>query len=47
MVSYMNAMTNVLLRAHLPSDSDPSANGITVVNHPMNRTRFQLATHTL
>ena len=47
MVAYMNAMSNVLLRAHLPPDSDPRVNGITVVNHPMNRTRFQLSTYTL
>ena len=42
MVSYMNVLSNMVLRANLPSGSDPSKYGISVVNHPMNRTEEQL-----
>ncbi|XP_077550121.1 phospholipid-transporting ATPase ABCA1-like isoform X2 [Haemaphysalis longicornis] len=41
-VAYMNAINNVLLRAHLPPEADPSLYGISVVNHPMNFTQAQL-----
>ena len=43
----MNIVNNLLLRAHLPESEDPRRNGITLINHPMNRTRFQLASNTL
>lgn len=42
MVSYMNIMNNLILRAHLPSDADIREYGIAAVNHPMNRTQEQL-----
>ncbi len=42
MVSYMNVFNNMLLRANLPAGEDPSKYGISVVNHPMNRTQEQL-----
>ena len=47
MVSYMNIMNNLILRAHLPSGVDPSKYGITAVNHPMNRTKNQLEDYLL
>ncbi|RWS28570.1 ATP-binding cassette sub-family A member 7-like protein [Leptotrombidium deliense] len=40
-VSYMNAINNVILRAHLPSEVKQYY-GISVVNHPMNFTQEQL-----
>ncbi len=42
MVSYMNVFSNIVLRANLPPGSDPNKYGISVVNHPMNRTQEQL-----
>ena len=42
MVAYMNVFSNMALRANLPQGSDPSKYGISVVNHPMNRTQEQL-----
>ncbi|XP_077499685.1 phospholipid-transporting ATPase ABCA1-like isoform X2 [Amblyomma americanum] len=41
-VAYMNAINNVLLRAHLPSEADASLYGMSVINHPMNFTKAQL-----
>ncbi len=42
MVAYMNVFSNMILRANLPAGEDPSKYGISVVNHPMNRTEEQL-----
>ena len=47
MVAYMNIMNNLILRAHLPHGADPVKYGISVSNHPMNRTKEQLAIYTL
>lgn len=41
-VAYMNAINNVMLRAHLPSQADASYYGMSVINHPMNFTQDQL-----
>ncbi|KAL3172908.1 hypothetical protein MRX96_012652 [Rhipicephalus microplus] len=41
-VAYMNAINNVLLRAHLPSQAEASYYGMSVINHPMNFTQDQL-----
>uniref|UniRef100_A0A2R5LC21 Putative lipid exporter abca1 n=1 Tax=Ornithodoros turicata TaxID=34597 RepID=A0A2R5LC21_9ACAR len=41
-VAYMNALNNILLRAHLPQSTDPKFYGISVINHPMNFTQDQL-----
>lgn len=41
-VAYMNALNNILLRAHLPPGEDPADYGISVINHPMNFTQSQL-----
>ena len=46
-VSYMNVMNNLILRANLPGGEDPQKYGITVINHPVNRTKAQLASFTL
>ncbi len=45
MVSYMNVFSNAVLRALLPRDEDATRYGISVVNHPMNRTRDSLETY--
>jgi len=47
MVSYMNVMNNMLYRASLPPDADPMSSGITVINHPINRTHFQMTRYLL
>lgn len=47
MVSYVNALNNVLLRAHLPSDRNASLYGITAVNHPLNFTNDQVQNEVL
>ncbi|OQR74440.1 ATP-binding cassette sub-family A member 1-like, partial [Tropilaelaps mercedesae] len=41
-VAYMNALNNIILRAHLPPTEDPADYGISVINHPMNFTQSQL-----
>lgn len=41
-VAYMNALNNILLRAHLPQSTDPRFYGMSVINHPMNFTQDQL-----
>ncbi|ELU10178.1 hypothetical protein CAPTEDRAFT_187351, partial [Capitella teleta] len=41
---YLNALNNAILRANLPaSKGNPSAYGITAINHPMNDTNNQLS----
>lgn len=42
-VAYLNAINNVILRSSLPPEAttDASYYGITVINHPMNRTISQ------
>ena len=47
MVAYMNVVNNMLLRASLSRDVDPMTAGITVINHPVNRTHFQMAAYLL
>ena len=47
MVSYMNQMANLILRAELPDNVKKEQYGITIINHPMNRTRAQLSTYML
>ena len=47
MVSYMNVMNNLLLRANLEPGSNLMKYGISAVNHPMNRTKAQLAEYTI
>lgn len=42
-VSYLNAITNVVLRASLPPEEDPKLYGIRAINHPMNFTPTQLS----
>lgn len=42
-VSYLNAITNVVLRASLPPEEDPKQYGIRAINHPMNFTPTQLS----
>jgi len=37
----------MLLRASLSRDIDPMTAGITVINHPVNRTHFQMAAYLL
>ena len=46
-VAYMNVMNNMLFRASLSSDVDPMSAGITVINHPINRTHFQMTRYLL
>jgi len=46
-VAYMNVMNNMLFRAGLPRDVDPTTAGITVINHPINRTHFQMTRYLL
>ncbi|GAB6026560.1 ATP-binding cassette sub- A member 1 [Chamberlinius hualienensis] len=41
-VSYLNAINNVVLRAHLSKDKPFEAYGITAINHPLNFTRRQV-----
>ena len=37
--TYLNVFNNALMRANLPmSKGSPAAYGITVINHPMNKT---------
>ncbi|MBN3323823.1 ABCA2 protein, partial [Atractosteus spatula] len=44
MPTYLNALNNAILRANLPkSRGNPAAYGITVTNHPMNRTSASLS----
>ncbi|XP_069039700.1 ATP-binding cassette sub-family A member 2 [Lepisosteus oculatus] len=44
MPTYLNALNNAILRANLPkSQGNPAAYGITVTNHPMNRTSASLS----
>ncbi|XP_058842654.1 ATP-binding cassette sub-family A member 2-like isoform X3 [Acipenser ruthenus] len=44
MPTYLNALNNAILRANLPkSKGNPAAYGITVTNHPMNRTSASLS----
>lgn len=40
-MAYMNAINNILLRAHLKSDVNKRYYGISVINHPMNFTQDQ------
>lgn len=47
MVSYMNIMNNLIMRAHLPEGLNPEDYGISAINHPMNRTRAQLYAYSL
>jgi len=47
MVAYMNVISNMLFRASLSHDVDPVTAGITVINHPLNRTHYQMARHLL
>jgi len=48
MVAYMNVVNNMLLRASLSHDNvDPKTAGITLVNHPLNRTHIQMARYLL
>jgi len=42
MVAYMNVVNNMLFRASLSHDVDPTTAGISVTNHPMNRTHIQM-----
>jgi len=43
MPTYVNVMNNAILRANLPrSKGNPAAYGITVINHPMNKTAGRL-----
>ena len=42
-VAYMNQLNNLLLRTHLPPNvEDITKFGISLTNHPMNRTAKQL-----
>uniref|UniRef100_A0A9J7XGT8 ATP-binding cassette sub-family A member 2 n=1 Tax=Cyprinus carpio carpio TaxID=630221 RepID=A0A9J7XGT8_CYPCA len=44
MPTYLNVLNNAILRANLPSSKgNPAAYGITVTNHPMNRTSASLS----
>uniref|UniRef100_A0A7M4FXT8 ATP-binding cassette sub-family A member 2 n=1 Tax=Crocodylus porosus TaxID=8502 RepID=A0A7M4FXT8_CROPO len=44
MPTYLNALNNAILRANLPkSRGNPAAYGITVTNHPMNKTSASLS----
>ncbi|XP_076211852.1 ATP-binding cassette sub-family A member 2 isoform X1 [Aptenodytes patagonicus] len=44
MPTYLNALNNAILRANLPkSKGNPAAYGITVTNHPMNKTSASLS----
>ncbi|KAM9858193.1 ATP-binding cassette sub-family A member 2 [Aulostomus maculatus] len=44
MPTYLNVLNNAILRANLPaSKGNPSAYGITLTNHPMNRTSASLS----
>jgi len=47
MVGYMNIVNNMLLRASMSQDVDPMTAGITVINHPLNRTHTQMARYLL
>jgi len=47
MVAYMNIVNNMLLRASVSRDVDPMTAGVTVINHPMNRTHSQMARYLL
>ncbi|XP_019618294.1 PREDICTED: ATP-binding cassette sub-family A member 1-like [Branchiostoma belcheri] len=47
MVAYVNVISNAILRANLPSSSNPRLHGITAYNHPMNFTKEQLSEETL
>ncbi|XP_040445068.1 phospholipid-transporting ATPase ABCA7 isoform X1 [Falco naumanni] len=43
MVSFLNVASNGLLRARLPTGTDPALYGITATNHPLNLTKEQLS----
>lgn len=44
MPTYLNSLNNAILRANLPkSKGNPAAYGITVTNHPMNKTSASLS----
>ncbi|XP_049663821.1 phospholipid-transporting ATPase ABCA7 [Accipiter gentilis] len=43
MVSFVNVASNGLLRARLPTGTDPALYGITATNHPLNLTKEQLS----
>uniref|UniRef100_A0A670YQ04 ATP-binding cassette sub-family A member 2 n=1 Tax=Pseudonaja textilis TaxID=8673 RepID=A0A670YQ04_PSETE len=44
MPTYLNALNNAILRANLPSSrGNPAAYGITLTNHPMNKTSASLS----
>lgn len=44
MPTYLNALNNAILRANLPaSRGNRAAYGITVTNHPMNKTSASLS----
>ncbi|XP_019393966.1 PREDICTED: ATP-binding cassette sub-family A member 7 [Crocodylus porosus] len=43
MVSFLNVVSNGLLRASLPPGADPTRYGITAINHPLNFTKEQLS----
>ena len=47
-VAYMNGVHNMLLRANsMENDNELGNIGISVTNHPMNRTAKQMASYTL
>ncbi|XP_028314701.1 phospholipid-transporting ATPase ABCA1b isoform X2 [Gouania willdenowi] len=43
MGSFINVMSNAILRAQLPPHKDPSSYGISAFNHPLNLTKEQLS----
>ncbi|KYO42635.1 ATP-binding cassette sub-family A member 1 isoform A [Alligator mississippiensis] len=43
MVSFLNVVSNGVLRANLPPGADPTRYGITAINHPLNFTKEQLS----
>lgn len=47
MVAYMNAVNNILLRANLEPGYDTQKYGISVISHPMNRTKAQMAQYAM
>lgn len=47
MVAYMNAANNAILRLSVGPNVDHAKYGITLINHPMNRTKQQLAQYAM
>ncbi|XP_022522358.2 retinal-specific phospholipid-transporting ATPase ABCA4a isoform X2 [Astyanax mexicanus] len=43
MPAFLNVANNAILRAHLPTNANPSEYGVTVINHPLNLTKEQLS----